>query len=272
MNDSSFNVSGPLRVVTHNAFWFQGAPFEGEQPPAPRAEIITALAALYAEMEVDLLFLQEVQSERVLDVLSDILGMNGVYCPGNELPAYGGALLWRPGLLVRSSDSRGASVAPQRMWQMAEIDGPHGPALRVVGLHLPSDRGLPPGEGGRRRLEEVRALLDRSDTVDLLMGDLNEEPDGELGRYLSDHNYVCTSPPDDVEATALSGRRSDHIWVRADRQDRVVDAGMVASSWLRLDISGKQHLSDHLPLWVLYDMAPRRTVEEIGRGAGRARS
>jgi endonuclease/exonuclease/phosphatase family metal-dependent hydrolase len=247
-------MSGHLRVVTHNAFWFQGAPSEEEERTVPRKDILVALAALYRQMEVGLLCLQEVQSARAFDSIRNALSMSGAYCPGGELPAYGGAILWRPDLPVRVIDSQGATPQPQRMWQVAEIGDPEGASWRIANIHLPSDKQLPPESAGPRRLDEIRAMLEAQGPVDLLVGDLNEEPDVNVGRYLDEMGYTRASPPEGVDTTAFSGKRSDHIWLYMDRQPQMVDAGVVDAEWLHLPIAGKEYLSDHLPLWVMLDL------------------
>ena len=51
-----------LRLVSHNVFWGQGAPFDTDQPGPVRSDIVNQLTELLLESNPDVLCLQEVQS------------------------------------------------------------------------------------------------------------------------------------------------------------------------------------------------------------------
>lgn len=50
-----------IRLVSHNAFWFQGVPFPSDEPGEPQPEVLEGLLTVYRALEPNLLCLQEVQ-------------------------------------------------------------------------------------------------------------------------------------------------------------------------------------------------------------------
>jgi len=236
-----------LALTTHNAFWFQGFPFEGTDPGGPAEPVFAALAAEYRRLAPDCLCLQEVQSEAAARRLAAELGMSAAWCPGGELPQYGLAVLAR--LPVEARDWRSTGFTPERGWLLARAG-----RLLVANVHLPSGRQSGSARARAQRIEELREVL-RQDP-DVLVGDLNERPGGEVWRFLAGRGYA-----DAAEATGAghlaTGRsrqppkRTDYAWVRsglaAGLEYAVVaeeDFGAPAGA------AGLSLLSDHFPVTV----------------------
>ena len=125
-----------LTVVSHNTFWFQGAPFPTDRPPAPDGEILKRLCAIYRQVNPDIICLQEIQDRRTFEAVSEHLGMPGCYCPGTKLPQYGGAVLWRLHFARPVRDSQESGFETQRMWQIVEVQE-DGRRLHIANVHLP---------------------------------------------------------------------------------------------------------------------------------------
>jgi hypothetical protein len=108
----------PLRIVSHNVFWFQGHPFAPDTPPAADARILASLTGIYGGLKPDLLCLQEIQDASASTLAGEALGLEGVYSAGCRLPQYGAATYWKAGRLL--ADSSNAAVPPHLVWQAAK--------------------------------------------------------------------------------------------------------------------------------------------------------
>jgi endonuclease/exonuclease/phosphatase family metal-dependent hydrolase len=241
-----------LRIVSHNAFWFQGASFPSDSPGPPDGRVLHALAALYASLAPDVLCIQEVQDAETFAALAAAARMDGGYSPGRELPQYGGATLWRSPP-ASHADWRDAGAVPQRMWQVAALGGTHG--LVVANVHLPSARQLSKEIAQQRRLAELEALLSCDPRPDVLAGDLNEQPGGPVGELLRSHGYAdaAEAAGQADRATKVGGGRGDYVWLSAAATRRLVEYGVAEGEGFRKGVSGGERLSDHLPLWVSLD-------------------
>jgi exonuclease III len=201
-------------------------------------------------MDPDVLCLQEIQGPDTFQALSGGLQRPGAYCPGNEFPQYGGALLWSSGQPV--ADYAAAAASPQRMWQGCEVTTPAGP-VTICNIHLPSSRQLGPERCAVRRVEEILAAIDNGQRAwDIIAGDFNERSGGNAGRCLQEHGYrdAAVLSGKAETTTNLGGGRGDYIWVSPRLCSRVTDYGVVGKEALLTDIPGKTYLSDHLPLWI----------------------
>jgi len=241
------------RIASHNVFWFQGRPFAPDSPGAPEPRILGALAALHRGLGADLLCLQEIQNEVAFRQAADALGMDGAYSPGGAMPQYGAAAFWRWGRLL--ADSGGAAVRPQRVWQLLEIPAGAG-RLAVANCHLPSSRHIPEEEAAACRISELGTVLAGARRPDVILGDFNEQPGGGLGRFLSTQGYLDAAVLTGRQGlgTTPGGNRGDQIWVRRELAAAVTGYGVISEPEMRAALPGKQHLSDHFPLWV--DIAP----------------
>ena len=238
-------------VLSHNAFWFQGSLFPTVRPPAPDSGILKRLCAIYRQINPDIICLQEVQDQGTFEMVSEHLGMPGCYCPGTKLPQYGGAVLWRPHSARQIRNSQGSALTTQRMWQAVEVKEDDC-CLRICNVHLPSGAQLGPERAATQRIAELQDLIRSCQTgLDIIVGDFNEHPGGSMGGYMESHGYV--------DAAVLSGRtwkptsvfegRGDYAWIK-----KQIGCGLTydvaAKHELACDDTGKQYLSDHLPLWI----------------------
>jgi endonuclease/exonuclease/phosphatase family metal-dependent hydrolase len=237
------------RIVSHNVFWFQGRPFAPDQPGAPDPRIFEALAALHRRLGADLLCLQEIQTRAAFRLTLSALGMDGAYTPGRATPQYGAASLWKSGRLL--TDSGAASPPPQRVWQLAEIPAGAG-TLAVANCHLPSSRHIPEEEAAACRISELETVLAGERRPDVILGDFNEQPGGGLGHFLPASGYLDAAILTGRQGlgTTPAGNRGDQIWVRRELSAAVAGYGVVPEPEMRTELPGKQHLSDHFPLWV----------------------
>ncbi len=253
-----------VRIVSHNAFWFQAAPYLGVEPGPPDDAVLWRLADLYTALAPDVLCVQEVQDERTFKALRAAMDMDGRYCPGGELPQYGGAILWRRGPGGSSgppeyADWRGKARAapgnrsmpvPQRMWQVLRTSWAGG--LCVANVHLPSARQLTAPEAKRRRLAELTRVLGRDPRPNVIAGDLNEQPGGPVGELLQSCGYrdaAVVAGQADLP-TNVGGGRGDYIWLSNDVDASLLDYSATAEGGFAAGRPGKQYLSDHLPLRV----------------------
>jgi len=238
-----------MKIVSHNVFWFQGAPFRPPQPGPPEAAILSALLTMYREMAPDLLCLQEIQSEEAFEQVAGALGMSGAYRRGHGLPQYGGAVLWKGGRLAL--DSRAAAQPVERAWQIAGAPLADRGTLRVANVHLPSGRYLGAEAAARRRCEEMAGVLDCGEPH-VVLGDFNENPGGGVSEVLRDRGYADAAEiaGETAALTTGGGSRLDQAWVANAMQSRLAGYGVVAEGAMRTNLPGKSHLSDHFPVWV----------------------
>ena len=238
-----------IRIASSNVFWFQGRPFPPDSPGEPQPPILKGLAEIWRKLNPHLLCLQEVQSRSAFSAVREELGMSGSWCPGAELPQYGTAVLWRRGAL--RADWRDAAPAPQRAWQIAALPRRGGGEVLVANCHLPSNRQLSDAAAAVRRIEEISTVLAQERKPDLVLGDFNEQPGGPLGEFLTKEGYVDVAVQTDRQTlgTTPKARRGDQIWVATGLLDRIRGYGVIPEGEMRTEVPGKQHLSDHFPLW-----------------------
>lgn len=238
-----------LSIVSHNVLWFQGYPFEGDQPGEPDDRVLEALLALYEEHEPDLLCLQEVQDAATTDRVKEALRFEGHHTPASAHPRYGGGIFWRVGRVATDSSTMPGA---QRMWQILEMPRPEGPALRVANVHLTSDKMAGADEAGSIRLDEIEAVLSAVPGPQIIAGDFNEGPGGSVADFLERRGYndVAEVTGYEIESTGAGKPRSDQIWIAAGLEDSIDH--FEYGTWTKLEttIPGKRYLSDHLPLFL----------------------
>ena len=105
------------------------------------------------------------------------------------------------------------------------------------------------GDGTQRVVEMGRATRA---TPDIVMGDLNEPPDGEVDWLLAEAGYADAAlhTGQASRPSSLGGGRGDRIFVHSSRLDGLSEYGTLDSEDLKNDSGGKVSLSDHLPLWI----------------------
>lgn len=235
-------------ILSHNIFWLQGVPFETDQPGAPRADVLATLVSVYAEINPDVICIQEVQSRAAFDLVRSAVGMDGTFCPGATLSQYGGATFWHSGRPV--SDGTGAEDPPQRVRQLTQVDTGQSGALTVCNVHLPSSRQLGKEGGALRRLEELEMATESM--PDVVIGDFNEGPGGAVAGYMAERGYLDAAVlrgKGDVRSS-VGGLRGDQIWIRSDLGVRLAEYSVLSKGDLATRLDGKTYLSDHLPLWI----------------------
>lgn len=240
-----------ITVLSHNVFWFQGMPFAGDSPPAPDPVCMGALCEFYRAVSPDLLCLQEVQSVTAFEEAGLRLGMEGTYCPGRQLPQYGGAVYWKPGVARKIRDSAEDDFPVQRMWQIVEIQKADGGVVPVANVHLPSARQLGREKAGIQRVRELEeAVLHGAPSPEVLVGDLNELPGQAVGAALERKGFKDAAVlfGADEFATRVKGGRGDYIWVTP--QAGALSYKVTGRGKLVAAKEGKEFLSDHLPLWI----------------------
>lgn len=238
-------------VLSHNVYWLQGAPFEGDQPPAPNVEILRRLCAIYGKAGADVICLQEIQSRDAFEMVSKELGMPGCYCRGKELRQYGGAVFWHPDRGRHCHDVLGVASGMQRMWQVVEVTH-NNRRLQLCNIHLPSKRQLSHEQATAQRVAELRNAIRGLDTPpDLIVGDFNEPPAGPAGEYLEAQGYVDAAVhAGRAELLTLGNQRLDYIWIKQPLSDCLLTYDVAGADELACEDIGKHHLSDHLPLWI----------------------
>ncbi len=244
-------------VLSHNVFWFQGAPFLTDRPPTADAQILKRLCGIYQKIDADVICLQEIQDRETLEAVARELGMMGCFCPGTALPQYGGGLLWHRDRGSPMHNSLGSRVHTQRMWQTLEVPGINS-SVRIGNVHLPSSRHLGQEGAKAQRLAELEELIGSVEgDLDVIAGDFNEWPDGPVCKCLERHGYV--------DAAVLSGRptvptnlgehRGDYIWVKRELSDCLLTYDVVGKETLACNLADKLYLSDHLPLWITVEVS-----------------
>lgn len=242
----------PFTILSHNAFWFQGVPFPTDMPGAPDTEILRRLCEMYRRINPDVICLQEIQSQEAFEMVSEHLEMPGCYCCGKELPQYGGAVFWHAGRGGQLHDSCGSAACTQRMWQVVAVNGPNG-SLRICNIHLPSQRQLSHERAAAQRLAELQCLIRSCESgPDVIVGDFNEQRPGPTGKCLESHGYVDAAVlSDDADVpTTISEIRIDYTWIKREMNDSVLTYDVAGKQELACVDTGKQYLSDHLPLWI----------------------
>ncbi len=241
----------PFTILSHNAFWFQGAPFLTDKPPEPDLEILRQLCAIYRKLSPNVICLQEIQSQEAFERVSEELGMPGCYCPGKELPQYGGAVFWHPDRGRHIQSSSGSPARTQRMWQIVEVHGTHC-CRRICNVHLPSGRQLGPERAAAQRISELQESIRSCETEpDVIVGDFNEQPGGPASEYVGSQGYVDSAVLSDRAGVPTIGeRRGDYIWIKKHIRNCFLDYDVAGQQDLACSNPGKQYLSDHLPLWV----------------------
>lgn len=251
--------SGTVRIVSHNAFWFQGTPYKGDYPEEVVPVILSRLTAFYRTLAPDVLCLQEIQNAAVAAQVGDALGMECCYLPGRLYRQYGVAI-YSPWPLEMADIP---PISTDRAILHVKVNT-HGNPIYIANVHLPSGRQRGQAEGAKQRLREIAALIKQSQTIplDYIVGDFNESASGPCSQLLSANNYVnaknvnrSSGAHDEAEDILCNLAESipDQIWLSHAKRDDVVGFRYFSRDELTLKVNGKTHLSDHVPVYV--DMA-----------------
>ncbi len=240
-----------LTLLSHNVYWFQGAPsLWGIERQQPHPAILPALAALYKNLGVDLLALQEIPAPESLVQLQTALNMEGQYVKGGLRPSYGGGFLWR-GKVGGCRDLTNRPVSPQRVFERfcVEVHGHFsGTDLTLVNVHLSSNRYAPDRQGESIRLAELAALTAAVPQADIIMGDFNAAPHSIVHQCMEDRGYW------DPGATApAQDKRVDYIWLQKKYRPALLDYRQLKAGDYTWGV-GPTLLSDHPPVLVQLDL------------------
>ncbi|MDP6779829.1 MAG: endonuclease/exonuclease/phosphatase family protein [Candidatus Latescibacteria bacterium] len=239
-----------LRIVTHNAYWFQGAPsLWGAEAQHMHPRAYAALIALYRRQSPDVLCLQEVPGFQLYSQLCSDLQMTGHYTPGGIFAAYGGVVLIR-GLSADFRDCSRDSVVPGRVFersnQRVRFDA-DGRELWLVNAHLQSRRYAPNRNATPLQLQEVSRVMAYEPRPDILLGDLNFRRGTEVYEHVEQLGYVDTAACagcDDLEERSV-----DHIFVSLDLAPHVKENYRITGPEFEVEVDGNTHrLSDHDPV------------------------
>jgi len=239
-----------MKIVTHNAYWFQGMPSRwGKERPAPHDDILAGLAGLYRSLEVDVLCIQEAPDANTVTHLAGDLGMEGhLYGAGGILHAYGGAMLVRNGATLRNQTD-GSGGPHERVCLEAHVRVCAGRLLRIVNLHLPSNRYDAVDVAAERRVSELSRLLDRDPRPDVIAGDMNSPPGEEVSHTLLAAGYVDAAElAQQGDRPTTRSRRIDYVWLAPDVAEGLASYEVIDDD--RFCAPGGGLLSDHFPICV----------------------
>ena len=244
-------------IVSHNAYWFQGSPsLWGKEQSHAHPAVVAALAALYRELGPDVVCVQEVPDAATAQELAHELAARAEYCAGRVLVDYGGATF------VCAHDARFRDLTRQpgpsgltheRVCLEATVVLPDGRDLRVVNLHLPSDRFDPAPRAAQRRREELAALLSRRGRPHIVAGDMNSLPGREVSALLHDAGYVDAAEAAGLGDVPTAGqRRIDYVWASQDLARTMISYAVIADE--RFAMPEGRCLSDHCPVRVVFSL------------------
>lgn len=236
-----------MRILTLNAFWFQGVPYAGSDPGDPRPEIVEGIRRKLVGTTADVLCLQEIQSPRAFEGLSEVFGsagwVHGLYEPGYELRPYGVAVLSRLPLEKLGGSCDCAPGEIQRAYLCFRAGG-----RTLVNSHLPSGRQLGPEASARKRASEVATIADRHGVPDVWCGDFNERSGGDVEAWFERSGFVDAGSSMPEDHPYWEFRKIDFIRVRRE----LLPSSRGFSFLPRDEFLGPegQPLSDHYPIWV----------------------
>lgn len=251
---SSHAESAPFNILSHNVFWLQGYPFEGTDPGAPNPVILDRLNAMYAEVQPDIFCLQEIQSPEAAATAAG--GKTYFYTPGQKYPAYG-AMITAPKERQLENVSIPDDFKYERSVVVTKVKTHRGATLTIASLHLPSGRqggGSPTEIRGREVAEFLKHF---GKDVDVIVGDFNEGPGGNVSKILSENGFsdcALIKEGSDTNPTTVWNKRGDFIWIKNSLKDRLLDFKVLRDKNPVSDLPGKKLLSDHNPLMISLDM------------------
>jgi endonuclease/exonuclease/phosphatase family metal-dependent hydrolase len=238
-----------IKIVSHNACWFQGFPYEALDPDAAHTKVLDRLTSIYRSHSSDVVCIQEVQHAKMADVVASRLKSSARYTRGGAYPVYGCATFANKiGAITESGNS--ASPA-QRAWQISNVALADA-ALNIGNVHLSSDRFIGEAAAADARVEDLRAMLNATGQIDVICGDFNEGPREACALLLEQEGFVDAAIATDASlpSTGVGKDRSDQIWVRDELETAIAGFGATAWDDLAFNAPGKDVLSDHLPLWL----------------------
>lgn len=238
-------ISTGMRIITHNAYWFQGAPPRwGRERIADVPEVFAALVELYRGLQPDVLCLQEVHRAELVEKASRDLGMpRWLHSPGGVRRDYGGAILSR--LPAKFHNCTSLDGRPHDRYHLRASVERGGETTELAVVHLPSDRFATSSSGAEAaRLAELEQVLAWPPPPDAILGDMNCVRDSDTYQRAMQAGYrdaadAGVEPPDP--------RRVDHVWLGARLAGRLRSFACVDEGrFVRAGPDGQTwRLSDH---------------------------
>lgn len=251
-----------LNILTHNVLNFQGVPRVDSKKNPIRSGlseneylssgVLTIMANFYRSLKAEVICLQEIGSARVAQRLSDLLGMKLHYdCPGGR-NSYAGAVLVNPywkSTRIQLPYPKGRRL--ERACLAVQISGGNN-SLTLSSLHLPSNINRTREEGGKIRYREIIAVLSLRPPSAVIVGDLNERPDGQVYQQLQKAGYMDTAAALGKETLATYvTSRLDYVWIHDQASIELMDYQIPREPELTGSLYRSfSSVSDHSPLRV----------------------
>lgn len=239
------------KILSHNVYWFQGCPFIGDRPGPPNGKVFEELCGLYQQASAAILCLQEVQCEQTALSVSRAMKMDVTYTPGNISRPYGSLIATNLGSITHDEDLSPSRF--ERSFSVAEI-AVCSSTLKVGCVHLTSGRQTgASGAPAVRRAEITEFLETHGSTTDVLAGDFNENPDGDVAKILKDSGFLDSATlfgMESIATTVHSPNRRDIIWIKEHLRERILDYGVMREEIMLSNGQKMNSLSDHCPLWI----------------------
>lgn len=241
-----------MKIVSHNAFWFQGHPFATDQPTGENPEIFAKLCALYQNIDADILCIQEVQNEDVAEKTRRTLEMNAIYAPGNIHRSYGAMIASRTDYSIAEVDAGNSDSLLERSLVVAEIAG-----LTIANIHLTSGRQSLEGNAGDARCREIEGFLSAcGERTDVILGDFNECGGNAVSRKLEAAGFrdaALVSGRAGIPTVEWGDYRFDAIWIKERLVVNLRGYGVIREGFAADGVPEKTLLSDHYPVWIDLD-------------------
>lgn len=240
-----------MKLITHNAYWFQGfPPVWGQEKVAAAPVIVNALTRLYSAIKPDILCLQEVQDPKIVERIANRLGMDQwIHTQAGRMRHYRGAILCRDEARFLDLTQKG-DPAHERVHCRASLQW-NDHLFTLAMIHLPSNRYADsPQVGDANRIAELRRVLDTPPRPDCIVGDFNCTPGSPPYQILLDSGYVDVALhwPKGLKAD----QRVDYIWVDAAQSEYVQSFSLLNGESFTISLAEgvTAKLSDHPPLCV----------------------
>ncbi|PCJ59258.1 MAG: hypothetical protein COA79_11200 [Planctomycetota bacterium] len=236
-----------FKLLSQNVFWYQGVPFESDQPQNANQKILKYLSEIYLSENIDLYCFQEIQSQETVNSLKSLLSIEGVYTPGNQLRQYGGGVLSKN--IIESIESNDLNF--DRLIQISNISFQE-TQLKISNLHLPSNRHLGVEGSKKKKINEMTALLLSHSDLDIICGDFNDYEGSEIYSFMSKNGYFDSA--DILNKKHLTTgitekkKRGDFIWINSELKNNIVNYEVIPKEKLIPSGINKTFLSDHLPV------------------------
>jgi len=217
-----------------------------------RLDIIRTLANFYYSLKPQIICLQEVPSLKDARKIANLVKMDVYYEPGKSNPKYGGAILidsaYFSKRLSLANLSRGTFERGCLMVQVLNRNV----YFTVCNLHLPSNIKRTPEEGSYVRVREIASAI--SFLPEIIVGDLNERPDGPVYQKLEKAGYIDTGGIQKRgEIPTCNNARIDYIWVHKKANLKLVEYRVLDQPKLSVFLARRiQAISDHFPIMATF--------------------